>query len=497
IENLQIICQSCLTMNSDSPFLCTTSDLFRKESPKIVLLEPDYEISDQIDPHANWFRHHFVGKPYITLIAKDFGNTKEMQYRIIIRNQQTTQSRFIVHENIVKETINCTAAKMLLEKPQEQLKRLRSLKSIQPPSIENQQKSRFLRAALLSVCPGIDLTLFKQLSTETTILSGLEKDLLKYDEIQIPKHYKFGVLLVREGQTTEEQWFSNTGLSKPLEEFLNLLGHSFQLKGYKGYAAGLDTKTGESGVRSYKSSWNDQDIVFHVAPLMPSSNISDKQHVFRKKHIGNEIDIVCIIFIQGNQTFNPKAIRSQFLHVYIIVRPEITNGKRCWRVEVIRSKNVSNFGPVLPSPPVFDNPDQLKAFLILKLVSAENAALKSKKFFVPNNKARQSILCGYIQTGSNFVAPEILRSVSTTRISSDSKGRLPSSNSNIKLQRPRSFNTRISRSRIVNEVTINQSLDQVIPPIPTVSRSTLLQDFKRGFVKKTVNLDQQQLNIVH
>jgi hypothetical protein len=90
--------------------------------------------------------------------------------------------------------------------------------------------------------------------------------------------------------------------------------------------------------------------MFHVAPLMPSHS-NDKQQVLRKKHIGNGkenkkkevidscinnnlvIDIVCIIFLEGDQLFNPKAIRSQFLHVYIIVRPEVDShrDKRHWR----------------------------------------------------------------------------------------------------------------------------------------------------------------------
>jgi hypothetical protein len=42
-----------------------------------------------------------------------------------------------------------------------------------------------LRAAILSVCPNIDLRSFKELSAESTIMAGLEKDLLKYDEIHV------------------------------------------------------------------------------------------------------------------------------------------------------------------------------------------------------------------------------------------------------------------------------------------------------------------------
>jgi hypothetical protein len=51
------------------------------------------------------------------------------------------------------------------------------------------------------------------------------------------------LLTIRDNQTTEEAWFSNTGLSNDLQEFLDLMGQKVELKGYNGYAAGLDTKS--------------------------------------------------------------------------------------------------------------------------------------------------------------------------------------------------------------------------------------------------------------
>jgi hypothetical protein len=52
----------------------------------------------------------------------------------------------------------------------------------------NTYSSRMLRAAILSACPNIDLGSFKELSAESTIMAGLEKDLLKFDEIHVRKH---------------------------------------------------------------------------------------------------------------------------------------------------------------------------------------------------------------------------------------------------------------------------------------------------------------------
>lgn len=55
--------------------------------------------------------------------------------------------------------------------------------------------------------------------------------------------YKFGVLLIKEGQTREEEWFSNDHDSEPFNQFLNIIGNPVKLKGYTGWAAGLDTKS--------------------------------------------------------------------------------------------------------------------------------------------------------------------------------------------------------------------------------------------------------------
>ncbi|KAI7896865.1 uncharacterized protein EV154DRAFT_410789 [Mucor mucedo] len=229
---------------------------------------------------------------------------------------------------------------------------------------QSHQSTRIMRASILFLFQDINFRLFKELSAETTILAGLEKEFLRYDEIGIPKHYKFGVLNIKDGQSTEEEWFSNSGLSPGLEKLMNIIGKPIELKGYKGYAAGLDTKTGESGEISYASSWRDHEIMYHVAPLMPSRE-QDVQQIHRKRYIGN--DIVCIVFMEGkNQKFDPNSIRSQFLHVFIIVRLEVVNHQDTWRVEVLHNIDVKPFSPHIPSPPVFYNEEDLRKFLMLK-----------------------------------------------------------------------------------------------------------------------------------
>jgi hypothetical protein len=76
------------------------------------------------------------------------------------------------------------------------------------------------------------------------------------------------------------------------------------------------------------------------------------------------LDIVCIVFVEGNQPFNPSAIKSQFLHVFIVVHQEEKNKKKLWRVEVVSVENVPPFGPLLPH--LFDNEKDLSDFILAK-----------------------------------------------------------------------------------------------------------------------------------
>lgn len=112
---------------------------------------------------------------------------------------QFDQARYIIHECMAKETQTSLEARgesIKLDKcmpNNHHDKRLRpfmtrSHNTSSVPQLSdanNTPASRMLRAAILSVCPNIELRSFKELSAESTIMAGLEKDLLKYDEIHV------------------------------------------------------------------------------------------------------------------------------------------------------------------------------------------------------------------------------------------------------------------------------------------------------------------------
>ncbi|KAI7847272.1 hypothetical protein BDC45DRAFT_452061, partial [Circinella umbellata] len=219
------------------------------------------------------------------------------------------------------------------------------------------------RHAVAVTCPDLDMSTFKEFSAEASILAGLEKELLRFDELVAPKHYKFGVLNVKENQTSEEEWLNNTEISSSFQRFLDLIGKRIKLQGYTCYAAGLDTKSGETGEYSYISRWHNQEIMFHVPSLMPWRE-QDKQQIHRKRHIGN--DIVSLVFVEGNGKFDPRAIRSQFLHVFVVVHLDYDKeGNEQWFIEVVHHPNVQPFGPIIPMASQLST-NQLRDFLLLK-----------------------------------------------------------------------------------------------------------------------------------
>ncbi|CAO3589047.1 unnamed protein product [Absidia cylindrospora] len=413
------------------------------------------------------------------------------QYRLIIRHPNHT----------IRQVVSSTQAHDYLTGKNGSQKRLkhqrRSLRGYHQQIISSSSQrlqDNLLTAAILSVCPEFDMAKAVYLNAETTMACHLEKDLLHLDEIEIPPSYKFGVLTIKNNQTTEEEWFSNTGLTPSFNHLLTLIGKRIQLLGYNGYSAGLDTKTGETGDTSVVSRWKDYEIMFHVAPLMPYRQ-NDKQQVQRKRYIGN--DIVCLVFLEGDAIFDPKAIRSKFLHVYIVVRQEKIGVKHRWRIEVVRKNNVPEFGPSLPNPPLFYDDESLQKFLIVKLINAENASLKCDNFSIPNNRARAGILESMVEKGltqGKLRSSSINTTTTTNKVASTLKRQKSQSQRHTSGDRLSRGSFRSIRSNPDNDINATTAaVDPPIPPVPSPTRSTILQDLKRFALRRTPTLPSLQL----
>jgi hypothetical protein len=140
----------------------------------------------------------------------------------------------------------------------------------------------------------------------------------------------------------------------------------------------LDVVNNETGEVSVFVEHDYSEIMFHVSTLLPDSK-KDNQHLERKRHIGN--DKVAIIFQDFDTPFSPKIIKSKLLHVFLIIQPVVVNNiTESYKLSVISKKDVPYFGPYIRKPYVFKKNENLKRFILSKLINAEYASLRAPAF---------------------------------------------------------------------------------------------------------------------
>ena len=200
------------------------------------------------------------------------------------------------------------------------------------------------------------------------------------------KHYKFGVLCQNEGQFNEVDIFKNQVSSQRFQDFIDFLGERKPLHGYKGYSGGLDTKYNQTGTEAIFATYEECEIVFHVATLLPYCE-GDDQQLARKRHIGN--DIVAIVFQETCMPFSPDIISSQFLHAFVVVQPVKEDHLK---ISVVTKSDVADFGPNFSFHGIYQQNQLLREKLLAKLINAERACYKSRKFHSLASRTRYSML---------------------------------------------------------------------------------------------------------
>ncbi|KAL3894438.1 MAG: hypothetical protein SGCHY_005274, partial [Lobulomycetales sp.] len=236
-------------------------------------------------------------------------------------------------------------------------------------------------AALSRNIPTKNLTLCKD--------SNLPNDLLAMEERQVIRSYKFGVGYLKKGQSTEEHMLSNKyeDSSPEFKQFLAFLGETIELKGWKGYRAGLDVSgINNTGVNSVYTKWQGYEIMYHVSSMLPY-NEKDTQHLERKRHIGN--DIVVIVF-QDDYTvpFQVSSLTSHQNHVLVVVTPHVDG----YRMSIASKTGVPTFTPELPDPVIFPKEAVGRDFFLHKLVNGERASYKAPSFAGKISRTRTVLL---------------------------------------------------------------------------------------------------------
>ena len=226
--------------------------------------------------------------------------------------------------------------------------------------------------------PALKKFKFTVISSEKFILDllVLEKKLI------VPKKVKFGIISYNEGQN-EDEMFGNQ-LTPQLSEFLDFLLTKTTLKGFNGFAAGLDTKFDETGLYSYYEIFRGFELMAHVAALLPESG---GQQIPRKRHIGN--DTVIVIFDESKTGFDPTMITSHFCHVFIVIKP-ISPSQ--YQINVASKEGVPVFGPFLTHLPVYVKGLLLKDFILTKIINGSKAANEAPAISQPLLRARKDLI---------------------------------------------------------------------------------------------------------
>lgn len=132
---------------------------------------------------------------------------------------------------------------------------------------------------------------------------SLHKALLKFEQSQLLSSFKFAVLYAGKhswliilylpfytapGQASESEFYGNTKHSSDFEEFLNFLGERIELKGWTGFRAGLDVRSGTTGSHSVFTKFMELNIMFHVSTFLPytpgdSQQVRNQQTLKKKE----------------------------------------------------------------------------------------------------------------------------------------------------------------------------------------------------------------------
>lgn len=235
--------------------------------------------------------------------------------------------------------------------------------------------------------------------------ADVQKELLLLEEQEGSVNFKFGVLYAAPKQTTDDEMFSNENGSEAFQNFISLLGEYVTLKNWDKFNGGLDVKNNTTGKESIYTTYEGHEIMFHVSTMLPFSK-ENRQQVERKRHVGN--DIATIVFQDTEDpdeepTFKPSMIRSHFTHIFALVTYNKTDNT--YKLRVFSAESVPLFGPPLPSPPVFEDFNEFRDFLLVKLINGEKAAFNTPVFAYK----RQRTLDMLIKNLQQELQPEVMK----------------------------------------------------------------------------------------
>ncbi|EFA78613.1 pleckstrin domain-containing protein [Heterostelium album PN500] len=253
-------------------------------------------------------------------------------------------------------------------------------------SLSKKLKKRKIISHLIGL---VDSNIESKVLNLVTNQSELQKELLSLEERQTTSGFKFGLVVCKDGQIVDDDIFSNLSGNSDYEEFLDLLGSRIELMGWPNYSAGLDVKNNSTGTHSLYTDFKGNEVMFHVATMLPYTP-GDPQQIERKRQVGN--DICVIVFNEGNHSYIPSIITSQFNHVVIVV--QFDKASNTYKLSVATKDDVEAFGPPIPQSL---KKTEIREYLLTKLINAEIASLNAPVFSNKIIRTRETLLKYFIE----------------------------------------------------------------------------------------------------
>lgn len=420
---------------------------------------------ESVDTGARYYRKYFIGQEHQNL----FGMDEQLgPVAISIKREKLpeTLQQQSDREN-AKEAKDAPHLIRMIVRTSELLTLRGSVIEDSIPNARGAGKPATTKDIIEYVAPDIQLSCLRQ-GVNTP---QCEQQLLKLDEQGLTNKYKVGILYCRAGQHTEEDMYNNEEAGPAFTEFLQTIGKTVCLKGFDHYKAGLDNKTDSTGTHSLYATYQDCEIMFHVSTMLPFT-LNNRQQLLRKRHIGN--DIVTIVFQEpGSLPFTPKNIRSQFQHVFVVVRAiNPCTDHTQYKVSVSRSKEVPVFGPPIRGNGVYSKGKTFMDFLLAKIINAENAAHRSEKFATMATRTRQEYLK---DLATNYIT--------TAMIESGSKFSIFSAGKKKERQRPKFNGSGVQRGAFCWQVILHDG-GQFVDAFLGISHDTfvLMEECSRQIV---------------
>lgn len=248
------------------------------------------------------FLEHFKDSNFSAAVFKDF---PEIGNGLIILKSPINSDKTIVHIRCTSQTSQSQCLFWKLDI---------SLKS----SLLESGKSKIKR-----VFEALDVKFDDKMVLKTVSSKKIKKLIQKMDSELNLNRFKFGVAYLDRFDTSEDQMLSNTiedsSTSEAFTNFLSGLGDEICLKGWKGFAGGLDvSEECLTGTRAIYKREKDAEIVYHIAPWLPQQSNHQNNNLERKRHYGN--DTIVIIFSESLYAFELRTLLSRQIQVVLFVR---------------------------------------------------------------------------------------------------------------------------------------------------------------------------------